>query len=168
MQLISLLKSTFLKADITIKQSHGDANVMICKIALELAEEEKAVQVSGTDTDLLVIPMYHWKENMKLFFRTIFKTDIQHITREKVMWWNISDLVASKPSLRNFVLFAHIWGECDTRSAMHQQGVYRLNYFDLLIRFASSAVQNLATTFHNAYASPTEIGSAGCEIMLKM
>ena len=112
--------------------------------------------------------MHHWKENLKLFFRTTFKTDIQPMTRQKVMWWNISDLVASKPSLRNFVLFAHIWGECDTRSAMHQQGVYRLNYFDLLIRFASPTVQNLATTFHNEYASPTEIGSAGCQIMLKM
>ena len=55
MQLISLLKPIFLKAGFTIKQSHGDANVMICKTALELAEEGKVVQVSGTDTDLLVI-----------------------------------------------------------------------------------------------------------------
>ena len=108
MLLISLLKSTFLKAGITIKQSHGDANVMICKTALELAEEGKAVQVSGTDTDLLVILMHHWKENMKLFFRTTFKTDSHPKIREKVMWWNISDLVASKSSLRNFVLFVHI------------------------------------------------------------
>ena len=75
MHLISILKSTFLKAGITVKQSHGDADVMICKIALELAEEGKAVQVSGKDTDLLVILMHHWKENMKLFFHTTFKTD---------------------------------------------------------------------------------------------
>ena len=42
------------------------------------------------------------------------------------MWWNISDLVASKPSLRNFILFAHIWGECDATLATHNRGVYRL------------------------------------------
>ena len=41
MQLISLLKSTFLKAGITVKQNHGDADVMICKTALELTEEGK-------------------------------------------------------------------------------------------------------------------------------
>ena len=80
MQLISLLKSRFLKANITVKQSHRDADIMICKTALELAEEGKAVQVSGTDTDLLVILMHHWKENMKLFFHTIFKID-NHVVR---------------------------------------------------------------------------------------
>ena len=76
MQLISLLKSTILKAGITVKQSHGDANVMICKIALKLAEEGKAVQVSGTDTDLLVILMHHWKKNMELFFAQHLKQTI--------------------------------------------------------------------------------------------
>ena len=81
-----LLKSIFMKAGITLKQSHRDTKVMICKTDLELAEEGKAVQVSGTDTDLLVILMHHWKENMKLFFHTIFKTDNQPKTREKVMW----------------------------------------------------------------------------------
>ena len=40
MQPISLLKSTFLKVGITVKQSHGDADVMICKTALELADEQ--------------------------------------------------------------------------------------------------------------------------------
>ena len=89
MQLISLLKSTILKAGITVKQSHGDANVMICKIALKLAEEGKAVQVSGTDTDLLVILMHHWKKNTELFFCTTFKTNNQPKTREKVLRWNI-------------------------------------------------------------------------------
>ena len=66
---------------------------------------------------------------MKLFFRATFKTDNLPKTKKRMMWWNISDLVASKPSLRNFILFAQIWGGCDTTSATHQQGVYRLNYF---------------------------------------
>ena len=59
MQLISLLKSTFLKANITVKQSHRSADVMVCKTASELVEEGKAIQVSGKDTDLLVILMHH-------------------------------------------------------------------------------------------------------------
>ena len=84
--LMYLLKSTFMKAGITLKQSQRDTKVMICKTDLELAEEGKAVQVSGTDTDLLAILMHHGKENMKLFFHTIFKTDNQPKTREKVMW----------------------------------------------------------------------------------
>ena len=64
MQLISLLKSLFLKTDITVKQSHRNASVMICKTILELVEQGKSVQVSGTDTDLLVILMHHWKEKL--------------------------------------------------------------------------------------------------------
>ena len=63
------------------------------------------------------------------------------------MWWNISDLVASKPSFRNFILFAHIWGGCDTTSATHQQYVYRLNYFDLLKRFGKPLASSVVFVF---------------------
>ena len=51
MQLIQLLKSTFLKAGFIVKQKHGDAVFMICKYALQFAEECESVQVSGKDTD---------------------------------------------------------------------------------------------------------------------
>ena len=33
---------------------------------------------------------------------------------------------------------------------------------------SSESVQNLATTFSDEYATPTEIGDAGCQIMLNM
>ena len=129
MQLSDILKSEFLKAGFIVKQSHGDADVMICKHALQFAEEGKSVQVSGKDTDLLVMLVHHWKENMKLFFRTTFKQEKQPRSREKLMWWNIGDLVASKPKIQSLVLFAHVWGGCDTTSATHQQGIHHLICF---------------------------------------
>ena len=89
MQLINLLKSAFVKDGIIVKQSHGDADVMICETALTLAAEGRIVVVSGKDTDLLVILIHHWKDNMKLFFRTPYKVDKQPKAKEKIMWWNI-------------------------------------------------------------------------------
>ena len=70
MELIRLLTAEFIKTGIKVKQSHGDADVMICKVALELAENGTTVEVAGKDTDLLVILTYHWKEDTKMYFRT--------------------------------------------------------------------------------------------------
>ena len=55
MHLIKLLMTTFTKVGINVVQSSGDADVMICKKALQLAEQGNSVEVAGKDTDLLVI-----------------------------------------------------------------------------------------------------------------
>ena len=55
MLLIELLKSTCLIAGFIVKQSRGDAVFMICKYPLQFAEEGKSVEVSGKNTDLLVM-----------------------------------------------------------------------------------------------------------------
>ena len=75
MQLINLLKSTFVEAFINVRQSHRDQDVMICKTTLTMSAEGKSVQVSEKNTDLLVIVIHYWEKNMKLFFRTPFKLD---------------------------------------------------------------------------------------------
>ena len=83
---------------------------MICKSALIISAEGKSVQVSGKDTNLFVMVVHHWEKNMKLLFHTPFKSNKQPRCREKVMWWDIGDIV-------------DIWGGCDTTSARHQQGM---------------------------------------------
>ena len=73
MQLIQLLKTMLVNAEIRVKQSAGDADVMICQVAIDLADEGKTVEVAGKDTDRLVLLIHHYKSDMKLFFRTSFK-----------------------------------------------------------------------------------------------
>ena len=103
--------------------------------------------------------MHHWKENRQ----SKFKTDNQPKIREKVMWWNISDLVTSKPSLRNFLLFAHIWGGCDTTSATHQQGVHGLTYFDLLKMFDKPLASSVVFVFSLKFNQVGDVLLYPCE-----
>ena len=73
MQLIKLLMTTFTKVGINVVQSSGDADVMICKNTLQLVEHGSSVEVTGKDTDRLVILVHNWKQEMKLFFCTTRK-----------------------------------------------------------------------------------------------
>ena len=125
MQLIQLLKTMLVKAGIRVKQSAGDADVMIRQVAIDLADEGKTVEVAGKDTDLSVLLIQHYKSGMKLFFRTSFKDEEK--CKETDSWWNIGQ-VASNIQLKEFILFAHIWGGCDTTSATYQHGKRRFKF----------------------------------------
>ena len=70
MQFIQLLNMMLVNAGIRVKQTAGDADVMICQVAIDLADEGKTVEVAGKDTDLLVLLIHPYKSDMKLFFRT--------------------------------------------------------------------------------------------------
>ena len=116
MQLIQFLRPIFENVGINVKQSIGDADVMICQAALELAEEGKSVVVSGQDTDLLIVLLHHWRVGMKLYFRTTQKNDAKtHI------WWSVGQIAQTLEDVKDYILFAHIWGGCDTTSATYQQ-----------------------------------------------
>ena len=110
MQLIQVLKTMLVNAGIRVKQSADDADVMICQVAIDLADEGKTVEVAGKDTDLLVLMIQHYKSDMKLFFRTSFEDEEK--CKEANSWWNIGQ-VASNIQLKEFILFAHIWGGGD-------------------------------------------------------
>lgn len=63
-QFITLL-SHYLKADGQIvNNSTGDADTMIVASALQFAAQGNTTTVVADDTDVLVLLMYHWKENM--------------------------------------------------------------------------------------------------------
>ena len=156
--LIVLLTKHLQNAGIRVVQSSGDADVLICKTALDLANDGHSVEVSGTDTDLLIILMHHWKDGMKIFFRTR-RTEK---TKGKLMWWSIEKLVSMQPA-REFILFAHIWTGCDCTSAIHNQGKVKV-----LQNLQSDKFQRLAKQFNKANAKQDEIGFAGIQFMTQM
>ena len=68
-QYISLL-SRCLEADGQVTHtSTGDADTMIAAHALRYASQGKVVNVVTEDTDIIILLMYHWKEEMaKVYF----------------------------------------------------------------------------------------------------
>ena len=115
-------------------------------------------------TDLLVALIHHYKKGMKLFFRTpLSKNKGHNKSSEEVRWWSIGDIVKSQPSLKKWILFAHIWGGCDSTSATHTQGKLKiLRYLEI------HYLQDLAIRFYKEGAHQDEIGEAGCAIMIQM
>ena len=158
-QLISLLTEYLQTAGIKVHQSSGDADVLTCKTALDLAHAGRSVEVSGTDTDLLIILMHHWKEGLEIYFRTRRTDKKKTKTEGKVMWWSIEQLVSMQPA-HKFILFAHIWTGCDYTSAIHNQGKLKI-----LSSLRLEEVQHLAQQFNAVNAKQDEIGSAGIKIM---
>ena len=159
-QLIELLTESLRSAGIRFVQSSGDADVLTCKTALDLANDGRSVEVSGTDTDLLIILMHHWKEGMEIYFRTRRTERRKKQTAGKLMWWSIEQLVSGV--LSSFILFAHIWAGCDSTSAIHRQG--KLKILNIL---KSKSVQRLAQQFNEANANQDEIGNTGIQLMIK-
>ena len=121
MQLVTLLSSALQLKGFNVLQSTGDADVLTCKQALHIAREGRSVEVCGRDTDLLINLIYHWEDNMTLFFRTKFKSNDGNGTHEGTMWWNVENFVKREP-LRKLLVFAHVWTGCDTTSAIYRQG----------------------------------------------
>ena len=89
---------------------------MITECALQYAVQGHEVNVVVDDTDVLVLLMYHWKQNM---------ADIYFLSKagEKLKIWRISDLVGlAGPMVTSHLLFLHVWSDCDTTSATFEQG----------------------------------------------
>ena len=47
-----------------VHNSTGDADTLIVECALKLSREGREVSVVADDTDILVLLMYHWEQNM--------------------------------------------------------------------------------------------------------
>ena len=85
----------------------GDADTMIVICALQYAGKETDVNVVADDTDVLVLLMYHWKQNMADVY---FLSEV----KKNMMVWKIRD---SWPTTTSHLLFLHAWSGCDTTSA---------------------------------------------------
>ena len=65
-QLIDLLTTQLIRDDIEVRRSSGDADTLIVSAALEYATNEREVIVKASDTDILVLLIFHWEEGMKI------------------------------------------------------------------------------------------------------
>jgi hypothetical protein len=110
-QLIELLSSQLAREGHDIRNSSGDADTLIVSTAIEYASKNKEVVVVASDTDILVLLMFHWTVNMKI---TLYSEKKQ---------WKIEDVVKQAGEMiAQHILFIHAWAGCDTTSAIYGKG----------------------------------------------
>ena len=104
----------------TVRKSEGDADILIVKEAIELAQDNKEVIVAADDTDVLALLMYHWSNLMgDVYFSTVKREGKRKSAT--LQFWSICHLVEAHSHVEH-LLFAHAWTGCDTTSAAHQKG----------------------------------------------
>ena len=150
-----LLISQYLKDNgQVVHQSTGDADTMIVQCALQYAIEGSEVNVVADDTDVLVLLMYHWKQNMS---STYFLSE----AGKSLNIWRISDLVGQAgPIVTSYLLFLHAWSGCDTISTTFGQGkvVKKLKQ--------SKDVQMIAELMMDCNATVEQVGEVGVRLFV--
>ena len=151
-----LLLSRYLRDDGQIvHHSTGDADMMITECALQYAVQGHEVNVVVDDTDVLVLLMYHWKQNM---------ADIYFLSKagKKLKIWRISDLVGQAGPMVTSHLFLHAWSGCDTTSATFGQG--KVSFMKRLKQ--SEEVQIISQLMMDPAATAEQIGEVGVRLFV--
>ena len=119
-QFISILSAELRREGHDVRNSTGNVDTQIVSAALEYAGDiDNDIVVVASDTDILMLLMFHWKEEMNIYMlaETPNKKDVD---RE---FWNIENLVKEAGEVvKSHILFIHAWSGCDTTSAICGQG----------------------------------------------
>ena len=114
---INMLGKYLAENGCTVFNADGDADLMIAQTAVKLSEETETVAI-GEDTDLLVLLIYHSKDNCKTIY---IKSDVKASLKETKIW-NISKtrhvlfffLIGYEVS--HLLPFLHAFTGCDSTS----------------------------------------------------
>ena len=107
--MVYLVGESMSKVGISVVHAKGDADCQIVQEALKSAADCET-HVVGEDTDLLVLLLFHVKENMSSVY---FSSSRAGTTRV----WDIQRTQSHLGSdVCNYILFAHAFSGCDTTS----------------------------------------------------
>ena len=146
--LIDLLANHLEADEIIVEHAgeEGDADVIVAKQAIQMAENTEQVVVMADDTDVLVLLLHHSKPNTNIFMKTK-----KHLI-------SINDCKqALGAEMCRLLPFVHAMSGCDTTSAMFGMG--KVKHFKLLQ--ASDTLKTSASTFGDLSASKDTIAAAG-------
>ena len=161
-QFIAVLRHYLEDNSQVVAQSTGDADRMIVQRALQLAMEGNVVTVVADDTDVLVLLMYHWKENMSDIY---FRSEPKKSQRKGLVIWKIRDLVAKAGEvIVSNLLFIHSWSGCDTTCATFGHGKAKM----LKKLQGSQEVQQISLVLSDPQMTAEEIGKAGIRAFVMM
>ena len=159
-QFISLL-GHYLEADGQfVHNSIGDAYTIIVACALQFAIRGSNVNVVADDTDVLVLLIYHWNQDMADIY---FQSEAKKSQKKDLMVWKIRDLMnkASKV-VTSHLLFIHVWSGCDTTSATFGKGKTTL----LKNIKESEELQHISSLMSDPNVTAEQIGKDGIRLFV--
>jgi len=140
-----------------VKQAQADADKLIASTALDYAKNQQTVEVIANDTDILVLLLHHWKDDMA----NIYVHKVIGGTKRKLVGpstiYSIKDMSSKvDPIIRKNILFIHAWSGCDTTSSTF--GHSKTNLMKAIAKDRS--IQAIADKFYSADTQDT-VGTLG-------
>jgi len=155
-QLIRFLRNAFEQKHLTCFQSNGDADSLICDIAIASTRSNQPVVLVGNDTDLLVILISAVTDEVNL--------SIQLTTSPNTIY-RISDIQkALSLDVRSHILLAHAITGCDTVSAPYNIGKQKV----ISVLENTRADWSVLNIFKQKDANHDDVARAGEKLLLKL
>ena len=158
MQLIQLLGKALEGVGHHVEYSHGDADTLIVSTALEIAASGRKVSVVADDTDVLILLLYHWNDEMAdIFFYSEAKRNKNNI----VPLYSIKDVsVSLGNTLKVLILFIHPWSGCATTSS-----IYGLGRTSIIEKYQKSKhLREISSLFGTDGVTQAQISEAGLSL----
>ena len=149
--LISLLADKLGRSGHVVHVCTGDADTKIVATALEVAKEQE-VTVVADDTDVAVMLLYHWTEDL---------CDIKFYTERGKKCWSIKESQKPLSNVKECILFIHAWSGCDSTSSIFGKG--KPSFFKLVSK--SQSMQRIAKIMSDQSATLEEVADASIKAL---
>ena len=136
------------------------ADRMIVACALQHALEGNEVTVVADDMDVLILLIYHWKDNMA---DICFHSELKK--KRFIFMEHLCDLVNKVgKTITSYLLFVHAWSGCDTTSATFGHGKTSL----LKKIKESEELQQISVFMSDPHMTAEQIDKAGIRAFVIM
>ena len=158
MQFIQLLGEALEGISHHVEYSHCDADTLIASTALEIAASGRKVSVVADDTDVLILLLYKWNDEMA---DTFFYSEAKRNKSNTVPLYSIKDMsVSLGNTLKVLILFIHAWSGCDTTSS-----IYGLGKASIMKKLQKSKdLREICSLFGTDGATQAQISEAGLSL----
>ena len=154
-ELIKLI-SKFLRDDSqNVINCVGDVDTKIVSTALDYLTVDGRTIVAVTDTDIAVMLLYHWREEMG---------DLISLQPCISRGWNMNVVSPKVTSIKDYLLFIHAMSGCDTTSAPYGTG--KISFMNLVHK--SEMLKDISDTMNDVWADQAEIGIASIAMFTMM
>jgi len=157
-QFIALLGRRLSEEGHTVRYAPDDADTLIVKSAVEVAEQQQSVTVVAEDTDILVLLVHHVQPGMaEVYMLSVCKArkSMVSVSIQKVQEINGTSAVRQ-------LLVIHALAGCDTTSALHGRG--KASAFWKLVRSADT--MPLTDIVASTTGTADEVASAGMKLLV--
>ena len=129
-----------------------EADIEIVRCVVDAAKAGGRVNVVADDTDVAILLLYHWNEEM---------ADVTFISKRSKATFDIkSSLSEQSHLLKPYLLVLHTWTSCDTMPAIHSKG----KTSELKKLEASQHLRNLM----DILGDQVDVSEAGMEMSLNL